>query len=159
MSCASWWFITTADILTTGGIAWLTENPSAVTIDATVGSINFLAGRHVTLGGQRLCLGARDRMHAIDPSPDVDQPAALAAKGERRQVAEFRDLVGLFAGWAAPRNHEPVPPEGVEPVEGVVDGFALSEDDDVDGVDAADEPPSPEADLSAAAPFLYESLR
>jgi hypothetical protein len=96
-----------------------------------------------------------DNILTVNPAAQVDQPAALGAEREGRQVVQRGDLVTSRTDRAATLDHVSLlalgevleaesPPEVLFAVEAVdsLDGFAV-----------------PLGDFSAWAAFLYESLR
>jgi hypothetical protein len=87
-----------------------------------------------------------DGIGAVDPSAEVDEPAAIRAEREALEVVEPGDLVSLAAGRTLAPDHGFVPPvEGLGSALGASDlGVAVSA-----GFDAA----SDEV-LSASAPFF-----
>lgn len=97
---------------------------------------------------------AGDRVRTVDPAAEIDEPTTFGAEGKRRQLVQACDLIALPTNRATPANHVAVPLE-VDGEEEVVlaagllsplDALAVSEDFVSLG-------------LSAAAPFLYDSLR
>jgi hypothetical protein len=107
----------------------------------------FVGDRPIRLWRMRV-LGPRDGIRAVYPAAEVDESAALGAERERRQVSERGDFVGLRTDRAFAPDHVVVPVDagGV-----FVSLLGDDEDESVEGFDSAG--------LSAAAPFLYESLR
>ena len=103
-----------------------------------------------------------DRVNAVDPAAQVDQPATVGAEGERRQIVQDVDGVSLRAGWAPALNHQTVPL--VEPDEEVDEGVGEDDGADVPALDLPESPlvpPSPfeapvpsDDDFSALAAFL-----
>jgi hypothetical protein len=99
-------------------------------------------------GGRR----ARDGILAVDPSPEIDQTAALGAEWKGRQLADRGDLEAARTSWTASPNHDSVfGPDAAGFADSVLDGV-------LEGGDATESPDvfvAPfEDDLSASAAFL-----
>ena len=107
----------------------------------------------VEVGGVGHPLGGPvgDAVGAVDPAAEVDELAALGAEREGREVAEGGDLAGLAADRALQADHDDEPPDGVGVGEGEGDAVGVG----LGVLDSA----GLLADLSASAPFLYDSLR
>ena len=121
-------------------------------------SVVVILGRFIlvvllTLGNGR----TGDRVLAVDPAAQVDEPAAVGAEGKGREGVDRGDLVRLGAGWTASADHDSL---FAACVGSVLAGSLLGElDDSVDGLDSAAGLAGSLDDLSAFSAFLYESLR
>ena len=122
----------------------LRHRPSVVTIPAK-SSILILIPVGIGLG-ERLKLRTRNRIGAINPTTQVDEPATRRAERKARQFRERSNRIALPASGALALDHLEDSLVGVE-------GLGASV---LAGVDSAG---FGSLDLSAAAPFLYDSLR
>ena len=112
-------------------------------------------------------------MNSVDPTSQVNQATPLRAKRKARPIRDLLDLERLLASRTTRLNHVALPPElevgdddeddedeGVGAGAAVVAGFDGSAFEVESVVEVESDPPlGLEADFSASAPFLYESLR
>ena len=109
------------------------------------------------------CFIARDRICSVDPAAKVHELAAVRAERKGRQIEEFRDRIRLTTDRAKPLDHSDDPfDEDVGFADSLFAGVDEDEDEEVEDVVEEDEAESAGFDslgLSAAALFLYESLR
>jgi hypothetical protein len=101
-----------------------------------------------------------DRVDAVGPPAQVDEPAAVRAEREGRQVVDRGDGERLRADRTAALDHHDVPFEELfDPEDVEVEAVAVDEDEP-ELPDSPFVPPEVSVeDFSALAAFLYDSLR